>query len=128
MKAHNPQSELISLLSQYLSKKDVYAIQIKTELSSMIMNFRYEKNMNQTQFAEYMGVTQAMVSKWESGEYNFSVEAISEICAKLSMVPAIEFKSENEYQREYMRKKNKETEWNQGRLFKKNNLNLSLAS
>ena len=35
--------------------------------------------MNQSEFAKYMGVSQSMISKWESGEYNFSCESIAQL-------------------------------------------------
>ena len=41
--------------------------------------------MTQKEFADYMGVTQGMVSKWESREYNFTIKSLNEICHKLGM-------------------------------------------
>ena len=32
-----------------------------------------------------MGVTQAMVSKWESREYNFTIRTLNEICQKTNL-------------------------------------------
>ena len=32
-----------------------------------------------------MGVTQGMVSKWESRHYNFSIKTLNEICEKINM-------------------------------------------
>ena len=40
--------------------------------------------MTQQEFAEYMGVTQGMVSKWESREYNFTIRSLNEIFHKLN--------------------------------------------
>ena len=41
--------------------------------------------MTQQEFAEYMGVSQGMVSKWESREYNFTIRSLNEICQKLAL-------------------------------------------
>lgn len=41
--------------------------------------------LSQNKFAEYLGVTQAMVSKWESFRYNFTIEAIVDIFSKLNI-------------------------------------------
>ena len=41
--------------------------------------------MNQQEFAKYMGVTQGMVSKWESREYNFTIKTLNEICQKINL-------------------------------------------
>ena len=35
--------------------------------------------------ASFMGVSQAMISKWESGEYNFTINTLNEICDKLGL-------------------------------------------
>ena len=32
-----------------------------------------------------MGVTQGMVSKWESREYNFTIRSLNEICEKVDL-------------------------------------------
>ncbi len=32
-----------------------------------------------------MGVTQGMVSKWESRDYNFTIRSLNEICEKLGL-------------------------------------------
>ena len=41
--------------------------------------------MSQKEFAAYMGVSQGMISKWESREYNFTVRSLNEICQKLNL-------------------------------------------
>ena len=62
-----------------LSEEEKAEADMMAEIAMQIHNKRIEMNMNQSQFAEYNGVSQAMVSKWESGEYNFSVCASSEL-------------------------------------------------
>ena len=53
--------------------------------------------MTQKEFAKFMGVTQGMISKWESAEYNFSVESIAQIAEKLGVTVDITFTPEQEY-------------------------------
>lgn len=77
--------EFISKISEALGNRIEMEEMAKAKIASMILTKRYELKMSQTDFAEYMGVSQAMVSKWESGETNFSISAIAEICEKLSM-------------------------------------------
>ena len=55
------------------------------EVSAIIVKKRIEMNMTQAQFAEYMDVSQGMVSKWESANYNFTVKSLCEIAEKLGM-------------------------------------------
>lgn len=78
--------EFISKISEALGNKIEMEEMAKAKIASAILTKRYELKMSQTDFADYMNVSQAMVSKWESGENNFSISAIAEICEKLSMV------------------------------------------
>ncbi len=55
------------------------------KISARIEMARLDKNMTQKEFADYMGVTQGMVSKWESREYNFTIKSLNEICEKLNI-------------------------------------------
>lgn len=57
-----------------------------------IVKARIEKGMTQTEFADFMGVSQGMVSKWESEDYNFTIEAIANICEKLDWDMNVELK------------------------------------
>ena len=41
--------------------------------------------MTQKEFAEHVQVSQAMVSKWEGGDYNFSIKSLAELAEKLDM-------------------------------------------
>ena len=55
------------------------------KISARIERCRVEMGMTQKEFAEYMNVTQGMVSKWESREYNFTVRSLNEICQKIDL-------------------------------------------
>lgn len=78
--------EFISRINDALGNRIEMEEMAKAKIASAILTKRYELKMSQTDFAEYMSVSQAMVSKWESGETNFSISAIAEICEKLSMI------------------------------------------
>lgn len=90
-------NEMYSLLANYISKSDIYAATVIAKVSAFIINYRNRTGMTQKEFAEFMGVSQGMVSKWESTEYNFSVESIAQIAEKLGYTFDVEFKPENEY-------------------------------
>lgn len=60
------------------------------KVSANILKQRIQSGKTQKEFAKYMGVTQGMVSKWESGNYNFTIKSIADIFEKLDM----EFKFE----------------------------------
>lgn len=84
-------------LASSLSRSEALEIALKNTLVQTLILARIERSMNQKQFAAFMGVSQAMVSKWESGDCNFTVETIAKICEKLGLIPRLELLSENEY-------------------------------
>lgn len=53
------------------------------EISTAIFEYRVKNNLTQKELAGRLGVTQAMVSKLESGDYNYSVEQLWKISQKL---------------------------------------------
>ena len=55
------------------------------KISGQIERCRIDMHMSQKEFATYMGVSQTMVSKWESREYNFTIKALNEICEKVNL-------------------------------------------
>ncbi|MGV8147072.1 MAG: helix-turn-helix transcriptional regulator [Alkaliphilus sp.] len=56
---------------------------ILTDISFKIIDYRMENNLTQKQLADKLAVSQAMVSKLESGEYNPTVELLFKISKKL---------------------------------------------
>jgi len=90
-------NDFFDYLAENLSKSDVYAAKAIGEISAYIINYRVSNGLSQKEFAEMMGVTQSMVSKWESAEYNFTVEAIAKIAEKLQCTFEINFVPEHKY-------------------------------
>ncbi|MFI3251977.1 MAG: helix-turn-helix transcriptional regulator [bacterium] len=73
--------------------------------SAKIVTFLYEKRselkMNQKEFAKHMGVTQALISRWENGDVNFSLDKLTEILNKLNCTFEIKIvANENKYHEE----------------------------
>lgn len=54
-------------------------------IGAEIVMKRREMGMNQKQFAEFMGVSQGLVSRWEHGETNFTLETLVNIASKLGL-------------------------------------------
>lgn len=77
--------ELAELLTSGMSASDVKAALVTSDISARITKERINRQLSQKQFAELMGVSQAMVSKWESGDYNFTIGSLSKIFDKLNM-------------------------------------------
>lgn len=54
-------------------------------ISIAVVDYRAAHGLSQRQLAEQLGVSQAMVSKYESGDYNISLKALIELFDKLSI-------------------------------------------
>lgn len=52
-------------------------------ISRALVDYRIAHDLNQKQLSRILGVTQSMVSKYESGDYNISIRALNELCGKL---------------------------------------------
>ncbi len=55
------------------------------DISTAVFNYRTARGWTQKELAEKLGVTQPMVVKYESGDYNFSLEALYNLCQKLDL-------------------------------------------
>lgn len=72
-------------VSEGISAAEVKTTVELAKISAKIERCRLDLGMTQKEFAEYMGVTQGMVSRWESREYNFTIRSLNEICEKLGL-------------------------------------------
>jgi len=93
----NASERMFEYISNHISKSDIYSANAIAKLSSMIINYRKSRRMTQKQFAKFMGVTQGMISRWESADYNFTIESIAQICAKLDLSFDLEILPENKF-------------------------------
>lgn len=74
-----------SWVSEGFPEAEVKTVVELAKISARIERCRIEMGLTQQEFAEYMGVTQGMVSKWESREYNFTIKTLNEICQKIDL-------------------------------------------
>ncbi len=73
-------------ITEGLLKNDVKSIMELAKISAKLEMKRIDLGMTQKEFAKYMGVSQSMVSKWESREYNFTISSLIEICEKIGLI------------------------------------------
>lgn len=76
------------------NKDQLYEIYYK--ISMAIFNYRLKHNLSQTKLAKQLGVTQAMVSKLESGDYNYTIEQLWKIANKLGFKFDVVFEDNNQ--------------------------------
>lgn len=75
----------VSWLSEGFSEAEIKTVIELAKISAKIERARLDLGMSQNEFADFMGVTQGMVSKWESRNYNFTIRSLNEICHKLDL-------------------------------------------
>ncbi len=91
------EADFIDELIDSLNRSEVIEAHLISKVVSTLISARVERGMNQKQFADYMGISQAMVSKWENADCNFTIQSIAKICEKLNLVPCLDFLSEEDY-------------------------------
>lgn len=74
-----------SSLFDDISPERMRALKIRGRIASAIAQARRNLGMTQSEFAQYCDVSQPMVSKWESGEYNFSLDGWAALSHRLSI-------------------------------------------
>lgn len=97
----NKFENMIEKLTDCLQSSDIIAAEQQAKIASIIMKNRIEREMNQKEFAEFMGVSQGMVSKWESQEYNFTIDSLARICDKLDLELDVEMKPNSKAKLKY---------------------------
>lgn len=68
-----------------LSREEKLEADLLADIAVQIHRRRTEMGMSQAEFAKFNNVTQAMVSKWESGDYNFSIQTLAKVFANIGL-------------------------------------------
>ena len=76
---------LLSALTHDMSDNEAVLSVLQSMIASEITIRRIKKNMSQKEFAALLGVSQSTLSKWESGETNFTLATLVNIAGKLGI-------------------------------------------
>lgn len=68
------------------------------DISISLVNYRAEYGLTQDQLAERLSVSQAMISKYENGNYNFSLQTLNHVCHVLGLRLAVSVKPKEDWQ------------------------------
>lgn len=82
----NTKNDLFDYFDQFLSEEDKITNDLLTKLSLEIVKCRLERQLTQKEFSKVLGVSQSMISKIESDEYNFSIGTLVKIFNKLDKI------------------------------------------
>lgn len=55
------------------------------KIACEIVKFRTDHEWSQKELANYLGVSQSMVAKYESGDYNFTIESLNKLASKIGL-------------------------------------------
>lgn len=81
----NHMEELMSALTEGLSTEDLIYAAIASDIAFQITSKRIDMGLTQADFAKTLGKSQAMISKWESADCNFTLKTLIEIAQKLNL-------------------------------------------
>lgn len=80
-----PLENIVEELVQPMSTTEIAELTIQLQIGKAIKETRKAKHFTQIAFANVMGVTQSMVSQWESGECNFTLHTLISIAEALGL-------------------------------------------
>jgi len=95
-KKMRPAIEFINEFADDKTKERFQLDDILYDISMKIFDFRMENNLSQKDLAKKLEVTQVMVSKLESGQYNPSIEQLWKISKKLNLEFTVSFISKED--------------------------------
>ena len=78
-------AETNTWLNDALSEDERKAAEFIALIARSIQEQRHIQGLTQKQLAEKLGVSQAMVSKWENGEENFTAATLVKISSALGL-------------------------------------------
>ena len=91
--------DLLELFENTLKPSDVIEARAISQVTSAIIKERKILVLDQKQFADKLGVSQSLVSRWENGNSNFTIKSLAEIAAKLDMCLDIKIRRQIEFKR-----------------------------
>jgi len=77
-------SELLLELADDDTRLELNLISVMTDIAAALINYRVENALSQKELAKRLECSQAMVSKIESGDYNFTIKKLFDIVNKLN--------------------------------------------
>jgi len=92
-------AEECTWLSEYVTYEQHIANKCIVQVAMTVLRQRKAKGYTQKDLAKKLGVSQAMVSRWENGDENFTIETLARIAIALDL----ELRSPFEYQEKLLK-------------------------
>ncbi len=77
--------DVFEILTKNMSDDKVAAADVLSDIAVELVDYRVTNNLDQKDMARILNVSQPMISKYESGTYNFTIKTLFEIAYKLGL-------------------------------------------
>ena len=77
--------ELLDTFLPYFTNNELVELALSLKVSGAIIRRRVQLGMSQADLANRLGVKQPVVSKWESGDVNYTIKTIVDIFGALDL-------------------------------------------
>ena len=77
--------EYLDKLYAYMCTSKLYYYDIQYMFSTTLLEYRLKHSLTSKDMASYLEVSPSMLSNYESGDYDFSLSQICDICEKLNL-------------------------------------------
>lgn len=77
--------EYLDKLYAYMCTSKLYYYDIQYMFSTTLLEYRLKYSLTSKDMASYLEVSPSMLSNYESGDYDFSLSQICDICEKLNL-------------------------------------------
>lgn len=74
-----------------LSDEEIQYNRLMGSIAGQLYLERIKRNMSQKEFAEILNVKQSLISRWESGDNNFTFHQVAKIFSRLGLEVDISF-------------------------------------
>ena len=78
-------NDLLNLFEDSVTASEVMEARAIAQVTTSIIKERKRLGLDQKEFANKLGVSQSLISRWENGNSNFTIKSLSEIATKLDM-------------------------------------------
>ena len=77
--------KLLTSLADSISNEEFLLSSLQGDIAATIVSTRTAKGLSQKELADTLGVSQSLVSRWESGDANFTLQTLVKIAMTLDI-------------------------------------------
>lgn len=78
-------ANVLEEITDSLSESFICSSNVLSDIAVQLVKYRIDNELDQKQLAELLNVSQPMISKYESGHYNFTIKTLFDIAYKIGL-------------------------------------------